>query len=265
MKGRIERHQITSKVMAAAGEVAERGLSVYLPEEYNTSRLFYPVLYLLHGAWEQDRCDDRLFFGGHYDANNTRYSVHLSADKLFGSKEAEPMIIVCPDTNFRPPFADRWLHVRTASDYMTREIVPFIDKRYRTISIRQTRAISGHSAGGFGSIFIGLSRPDVFSLVGSIDGWHRKLPWNRNRELFLNHDQRLLPLQLWLLGMKAGNSLAAAAELIRLLDEANIPNIALEHDGNHYQITEALEESIVFFSSIMVGSIAQEARITADK
>ena len=65
--------------------------------------------------------------------------------------------------------------------------------------------------------------------------------------------------------MKAGNSLAAAAELIRLLDEANIPNVAQEHDGNHYQITEALEESIVFFSSIMDGGIVQEARITADK
>jgi S-formylglutathione hydrolase FrmB len=215
MKGRIERHRITSKIMAAAGEVAERRLSVYLPEEYDTSGLFYPVLYLLHGAWEQDRCDDRLFFGEHYNGNNSRYSVHLSADRLFESKEVKPMIIVCPDMNFRPPFADRWLHVRTASDYITQEIVPFIDKQCRAISIRQARAISGHSAGGFGSIFIGLSRPNVFSLVGAIDGWNRKLPWSKNRALFLGHDQRLFPLQFWLLGMKAGNSLAAAAELIK--------------------------------------------------
>ena len=50
-KGRVEYHQIRSDFMAAVGDIAERGLSVYLPEEYDTSELAYPVLYLLHGAW----------------------------------------------------------------------------------------------------------------------------------------------------------------------------------------------------------------------
>lgn len=45
--GRVEHHRITSKILAEAGEVAERELSVYLPEEYETSKLTYPVFYLI--------------------------------------------------------------------------------------------------------------------------------------------------------------------------------------------------------------------------
>jgi ankyrin repeat protein len=250
--GRVEHHEIRSDVMATAGYIAERGLSVYVPENYDTTDRAYPVLYLLHGAWGINRCDDERFFGGHHSTNNTRYNIHLSADRLFENKEARPMIIVCPDMNFRPPRTSLRPTSRIAGDYITQEVVPFIDKQYRTIPTRQARAISGHSDGGLGSVFIGFSRPDVFSVVCAIDGWPRQVQVQE-------HDQKLFPLAFWILGMKAGHGLASATGLVRLLEESDIPVIAFEHDGDHYQIMKGLEEIIVFFSGTMGDSLHHAA------
>ena len=49
-KGRIEQHEFASKILADAGKQANRSMSVYLPEEYDTSGMAYPVLYLIHGG-----------------------------------------------------------------------------------------------------------------------------------------------------------------------------------------------------------------------
>lgn len=251
--GRVEHHQIRSEVMAAVGDTAERELSVYLPEEYDTSELAYPVLYLLHGAWGFNWADNELFFGGSYVGNNVEYNVHLSADRLFENKEAKPLIIVSPDMNRRPP-RDPLRFLPTASDYIAQEIVPFVDGHYRTISSRQGRAISGHSDGATGSIFIGLSRPDVFSLVGALDGFGAV---NLAQILSLPsaHNQKLFPLQFWILGMTGGNGLATAAGFVKALEESNIPYITIEHNGDHFHITRGLEENIVFFSDILNGGV----------
>jgi len=244
--GKVEHHQITSKIMADAGDVAERELSVYVPEEYDTSELAYSVLYLLHGAWGLKWTDNRLFLGESYLGNNVKYNVHLSADRLFENKEAKPLIIVFPDMNRKPPH-DMPRFLPLAIDYIAQEIVPFVDKQYRTIPSRQGRAISGHSNGGTGAVFIGLSRADVFSLVGSLDGFGRA-PMAQMLSLVGAHNQELFPLQFWVLGMTGGNGLRRAAGFVKALEESNIPHIATEHVGDHFQITREIEENIVFFS-----------------
>ncbi len=48
-EGRVEHHLIHSKILAEAGEIADRELSIYLPGGYAGSDRKYPVLYLLHG------------------------------------------------------------------------------------------------------------------------------------------------------------------------------------------------------------------------
>ena len=47
---RIEQHEISSAILAAAEEAADNGVAIYLPEGYDTSGLNYPVVYLLHGT-----------------------------------------------------------------------------------------------------------------------------------------------------------------------------------------------------------------------
>jgi S-formylglutathione hydrolase FrmB len=56
----------------------------------------------------------------------------------------------------------------TAGDwegYVAEDLVAFMDKNYRTIPSRAGRGLAGHSMGGYGTIRIGMKRPDVFSAI----------------------------------------------------------------------------------------------------
>lgn len=55
-------------------------------------------------------------------------------------------------------------------DYITQEIVPFVDKTFRTIDDRKYRAVMGKSSGGYGSLIMGMRHADLFSMVCSIAG-----------------------------------------------------------------------------------------------
>jgi enterochelin esterase family protein len=55
-------------------------------------------------------------------------------------------------------------------DYLTQEIVPFVDDNFRTISDRGSRAIMGKSSGGYGSLIMGLRHAELFGLVCSTSG-----------------------------------------------------------------------------------------------
>jgi putative tributyrin esterase len=134
--------------------------NVILPPDYQASRTTrYPVLYLLHGH------------GGHYTDWVTRTNVADYAAQY-------RMIIVMPEGN------NSWYvdgaSVRTASgsdrpgdkyeSYILQELLPDVDKRYRTIQSRYGRAIAGLSMGGYGAIKYGLKHPAVFVFVASMSG-----------------------------------------------------------------------------------------------
>jgi S-formylglutathione hydrolase FrmB len=54
--------------------------------------------------------------------------------------------------------------------YLIKELIPEIDKKYRTLDRRDHRSIAGLSMGGFGAIKLGLKYPDMFVVVGSFSG-----------------------------------------------------------------------------------------------
>jgi len=126
--------------------------NVALPPDYLSSRVTrYPVLYLLHG-WE-----------GHYSDWVTRTNV---ADYAAHYR----MIVVMPEGN------DSWYVDGAAGmndkyeSYILKELMPDVDKRYRTIQSRYGRAIAGLSMGGYGAIKYGLKFPATFVFAGSISG-----------------------------------------------------------------------------------------------
>jgi S-formylglutathione hydrolase FrmB len=49
--------------------------------------------------------------------------------------------------------------------YVAEDLVAYMDKNYRTIAAREGRGLAGHSMGGYGTIRIGMKRPDVFSAI----------------------------------------------------------------------------------------------------
>lgn len=126
--------------------------NVILPADYRTSRITrYPVLYLLHGL------------GGHYSDWLTRTNV---ADYATHYR----MIVVMPEGN------DSWYVDGAAGSndkyesYILKELMPDVDRRYRTIQARYGRAVAGLSMGGYGAIKYGLKYPSTFAFAGSVSG-----------------------------------------------------------------------------------------------
>ncbi|WP_242921283.1 alpha/beta hydrolase [Pontibacter liquoris] len=131
---------------------ANRKYAIYLPPDYETSQRSYPVLYLLHGAGDDQT--GWVQFGE---------VLHI-ADKAIKNGTATPMIIVMPDANtgqrgyFNSETGD-WRY----EDFFFEEFMPFIEKTYRIKADKRNRAIAGLSMGGGGSFMYALRHPDLFS------------------------------------------------------------------------------------------------------
>ncbi len=143
----VENHKLNSKLMAR-----EMPYRVVLPINYKSEKAQrYPVVYLLHGLT------------GHFD-NWTDKS------KLAEYTAKYNYVIVTPEGN------NGWYSdsVTVPNDryetYITQELIPEIDKNFRTVADRNHRAVAGLSMGGYGSIKFGLKNAEMFALVGSFSG-----------------------------------------------------------------------------------------------
>jgi enterochelin esterase-like enzyme len=130
----------------------ERKYAIYLPPDYETSERSYPVLYLLHGAGDDQT--GWVQFGE---------VLHI-ADKAILEGSATPMIIVMPDGNTgqRGYFNDlknEWRY----EDFFFEEFMPFVESTYRIKGEKRYRAISGLSMGGGGTYMYALHHPELFS------------------------------------------------------------------------------------------------------
>ena len=132
---------------------------VVLPPDYRTSKTTrYPVLYLLHGL------------GGHYSDWLTRTNVADYAAQY-------RLIVVTPEGN------DSWYTDSATKpndkyeSYVLKELIPEVQRRYRTIETRYGRAIAGLSMGGYGALKFGLKSPGTFIFAGSISGCPEAASW----------------------------------------------------------------------------------------
>lgn len=130
----------------------DRKFAIYLPPDYETSQRSYPVLYLLHGAGDDQT--GWVQFG----------EVLNIADKVIKEGSATPMIIIMPDasTGQRGYFNDiknNWRY----EDFFFNELMPYVEKTWRIKSEKRYRAISGLSMGGGGTFMYALHRPELFS------------------------------------------------------------------------------------------------------
>jgi enterochelin esterase-like enzyme len=138
---------VSSKILKS-----DRKFAIYLPPDYETSQRSYPVLYLLHGAG-----DDQTGW--------VQFGEVLSvADNAFKTGDATPMIIVMPDANTgrRGYFNDikgDWNY----EDFFFKELMPYVEKKYRIKQEKRFRAIAGLSMGGGGTFMYALHHPELFS------------------------------------------------------------------------------------------------------
>jgi enterochelin esterase family protein len=137
---------------------------VYTPPDYDRSpKKKYPVLYLLHGAGENER--------------GWSLQGHMSfiLDNLIAVKKAVPMIVVmdngyatAKNTTASSGFSMKEMTkmAETLEQVYIKEIIPNIDLSYRTISKRESRAMAGLSMGGLQTLIIGLNHLEIFSYYG---------------------------------------------------------------------------------------------------
>lgn len=130
----------------------DRKYSVYLPPDYESSQRSYPVLYLLHGAGDDQT--GWVQFGE---------ILHI-ADNAINEGKATPMIVVMPDANtgkrgYVNDIKGDWRY----EDFFFEEFMPFIEKTYRIKGEKRYRAIAGLSMGGEGTFIYALHHPELFS------------------------------------------------------------------------------------------------------
>jgi enterochelin esterase-like enzyme len=130
----------------------ERKYAIYLPPDYESSRRSYPVLYLLHGAGDDQT--GWVQFG----------EVLLITDQAIRDGIATPMIIVMPDAKtgrlgYFNSIKNDWRY----EDFFFEEFMPHIEKTYRIKGEKRYRAVAGLSMGGGGSFMYALHHPELFS------------------------------------------------------------------------------------------------------
>ena len=155
-KGRVVSFVLHGRSLEAntTGDSADRKIQVYLPPGYDHSTQRYPVIYLLHGYKG----------GGDQWTVDPEWNIQTVMDKaIFGG--LKPMMIVMPDAKTR---AGGSFYVDSKADgqwetFISRELVEHIDGRFRTLASARSRAVAGHSMGGYGALYLGFRHPDIFS------------------------------------------------------------------------------------------------------
>lgn len=164
--GRVELMRFESEVLRgnAAGDPHTRTVPVYLPPSYDQDvRRRYPVAYVLTGFTGRGRMllNDNLW--------NPPLDVRMDTLITAGCGE---MILVMPDCATRYG-GSQYLDSSATGRYETHligELVPEIDRRYRTRAAREHRAVLGKSSGGYGALVQGMHHPEVFGAVACHSG-----------------------------------------------------------------------------------------------
>ncbi|MGA7993223.1 MAG: alpha/beta hydrolase-fold protein [Thermoanaerobaculia bacterium] len=128
---------------------------VSTPPSYDADRgRRYPVLYFLHDGGG----DETVLF---------RRGVIDSLDAAMRAREIPEMLVVCPRG-----VGSWWVNAvdgkRRTAAFLSDDLVPFVDTRYRTRAARGSRLAAGVSMGGYGAMRWALARPDLFVAAGGL-------------------------------------------------------------------------------------------------
>ncbi|WP_298971722.1 alpha/beta fold hydrolase [uncultured Roseobacter sp.] len=163
--------------------------AIYLPPSYDQqpdSR--FPAVYLLHGIFDD------------YGVWTENFEVPTILDHLITTGQMPELIVVMPNGGNKygggfyrnSPVSGNW------ADYIADDLVGAIDARFRTIPDDDSRAVVGHSMGGYGALHLAMTRPGVFSVVWALspcclaanddlsfgnDAWRRAASVNQPEDL----------------------------------------------------------------------------------
>jgi enterochelin esterase family protein len=148
----------------------QRRVYVYTPAGYESGTQKYPVFYLLHGA------------GGDEDAWTNMGRAAQIMDNLIAQGKAKPMIVVMTNGNANQAGAQNEVlpipstgeqgmasyqrYAGKFEEHLVKDVVPFIEKNFRTLTGKDNRAIAGLSMGGAHTQTITNNNPGMFGYIG---------------------------------------------------------------------------------------------------
>jgi enterochelin esterase-like enzyme len=135
---------------------ATRKSMIYLPPHFSEKRR-YPVVYLLHGMP-----------GSPWGYVNS-LSLGALGDTLIARHETRPFIAVVPVAGPTAYYDGEW--AGQWEDYLVGKVVPWVDAHLPTVADARGRTLAGLSAGGYGSVDIGIRHPRLFSRLESWGGY----------------------------------------------------------------------------------------------
>ena len=165
--GDLRLHKLTSEVFANT-----RTIRVLVPPGYNKNRnRRYPVLYLNDGQ--------NLFQVGTSQSRSSEWGVDETFKDLLAYREIEPLIIVGIDNAGRSgraneylPYEDKYLSPPLPNpqgfkfpEFIEKEVIPFVEKRYRVETGEENRVLGGASYGALISLYTVIKKPGLFGAV----------------------------------------------------------------------------------------------------
>ncbi len=232
-------HGVLSKVWYPSPTLEKsRRMYVYTPPGYAESTEKYPVFYLLHGA------------GGDEDAWTTLGRTPYILDNLIAEGKAKPMIVVMtngnawssaapgeePKAESTPDFSQMARGGFEKS--LINDVIPFIEKNYRTLTNKNNRAIAGLSMGGMHTQTITNTNPDKFGYIGVMSmGLMNNSRWgNYNEEEHKKQIQTLKDsgIKLYWIGCGKEDFLyESVTNLRKFYDNSGFKYEYLETPGGH--------------------------------
>ena len=137
---------------------------VYTPAEYEKGKKKYPVLYLQHGMGEGET------------SWMLQGKMQHIMDNAIAKGEAVPMIVVMESGDIKAPFrggnnqAGRSEYGASFYPVLLNDLIPYIDKNFRTKADRENRAMAGLSWGGHQTFDVVLQNLDKFAWMGTFSG-----------------------------------------------------------------------------------------------
>jgi len=234
--GEVRAFWYHSKVTAGA-----RRACVYTPPSYDARPdTRYPVLYLQHGAGEDER------------GWSAQGRMNFIMDNLLAGGKAKPMLVVmdrgyavrAADPDRAEPGGSRpgppMFDFTAFADVLLTDLIPAVDARYRTLAGREHRAMAGLSMGSMQTCEIGLSHPELFAWFGIFSRPGGRGPFDAKmayRGAFSRPDE--FNRKVGLLYLHAGTGEEpihkATSQMHEALSQAGVRNVFVESKGTAHE------------------------------
>jgi enterochelin esterase family protein len=230
-----------------------RRMYVYTPPGYDISRDRYPVFYLLHGG------------GGDEDAWFTLGRTNLILDNLIAQGKAKPMIVVMPNGNANQKMATGSGPIPGQASQMqfpapgaapkppgqagampsapspfaglfpeslVKDIIPYVEKHYRVIADKDSRAVAGLSMGGGHTMAATTNFPGTFGYIGVWSAGSRQADEEITKQLLAI---KAGGVKLYYVGCGVDDKLAyvGSTKLVELLKMVDMRYTFRESTGGH--------------------------------